>query len=59
MQGTEKLGMTGLAGLALVVLGILVALIGGFSMLVYLAVPAAFGVLFALIALCRGSQSLE
>ena len=56
MQGTEKLGMTGVAGLAIILLAILTVVIGGFSMLIYIGLALTAAVLLILLDLCRGNS---
>ncbi|MEZ5825520.1 MAG: hypothetical protein R3C97_12515 [Geminicoccaceae bacterium] len=52
MQGTEKLGMTGIAGLGIVVLGILALLVGGFPALIYVGLILTLVALLVLLGLC-------
>ncbi|MCB2012209.1 MAG: hypothetical protein KDF64_16755 [Geminicoccaceae bacterium] len=56
MQGTEKLGMTGMAGLAIILLAILTVVLGGFSMLIYIGLALTAAVLLILLDLCRGNS---
>ncbi|MCB2055020.1 MAG: hypothetical protein KDE35_12370 [Geminicoccaceae bacterium] len=53
MQASEKLGGTGWAALALVLLGILVALTAGFAATLYLALALTVVVFVVLIGFCR------
>ncbi len=55
MQESEGLGTFGWVALALVLLGIVVALTAGFSRLVMLALPLAAVVFAAILALCTGN----
>lgn len=54
MQESEGLGTVGWVALALVLLGVVVALTAGFSRLVLLALPLAVVVFAAILALCTG-----
>lgn len=55
MQQSEGLGTVGWVALGLVALAVVVALAFGFTALVYLALPMAFVVFAAIIALCTGT----
>ncbi len=55
MQESEGLGTVGWVALALVLLGIVVALTAGFSRLVLLALPLTVVVFAAILALCTGT----
>lgn len=55
MQESEGLGTVGWVALALVLLGIVVALTAGFSRLVLLALPLTVVVFAAILALCTGN----
>lgn len=55
MPETEGLGKEGLVALALVLLGVVVALTLGFSKLVYLALLLTVVVFAAILALCTGT----
>jgi hypothetical protein len=55
VQESEGLGTVGWVALALVLLGIVVALTAGFSRLVLLALPLTVVVFAAILALCTGT----
>lgn len=55
MPETEGLGTIGWVALAIVLLGVVVALTAGFSRLVWLALPLTLVVFGVIIGLCTGT----
>lgn len=55
VQESEGLGIEGWVAIAIVLLGVVVALTAGFSRLLFLALPLTAVVFAAILALCTGT----